>query len=117
MMVSFCKQLIAVVLLATVLFAPLNSIAQDLNSGAMKEVCTYQMLQDNGSHDGNGQSDDCPCDGSGDCGDHEECCHDTMEHARASGVNIYLYPIQIFYLEPAKTFPKVYLAIFVPPES
>jgi len=117
-MVSFCKQLTVIILLVTVLIAPLTSIAHDLNSGAMKEPCVCQMLQGDCPHDGKGQSDgDCPCDGSGDCCDHEERCHDSMEQAHDSGLNIHPSPIRVFHLEPARTFPKVYLAIFVPPES
>jgi len=116
MMISFCKQLTAIFLLVAVLFAPLNSIAHDLKSGELKETCACQMLQDDCHHDGKGQPDDCPCDGSGDCCDHEECCHDSMEQAHPSGLSVHPYPIQLFHLETARTFPKVYLAIFVPPE-
>jgi hypothetical protein len=117
MMVSFCKQLTAIILLMTVLFAPLTSIAHDLKSGVMKEACACQMLQDDCPHDGRGQSDECPCDGSGDCCAYEECCHDSLEQAHASGLNIHPSPIKLFHSDPARTFPKVYLAIFVPPES
>jgi len=117
MMLSFCRQLAAIILLVAVLLAPLNSIAHDLNSGAMKEACACQMLQDDCTHDGNGQPDDCPCAGSGDCCDHEECCHDSLEQSHDSGFNIYPPPMKLFHPEPARSFPEVYLAIFVPPES
>lgn len=117
MTASFCRQLIAIILLVTVLFAPLTSIAHDLNSGAMQDTCACQMLQDDCPHHGNGQPDDCPCDGTGDCCDHEECCHDSMEQPHDSGLNIYPSPIKLFHPEPDKEFPKIYLAIFVPPES
>lgn len=117
MMTSFYSQLTAMLLLVVVLLGPLNAIAHDLKSGAMKEVCACQMLQDDCPHDGNEQSDDCPCDGSGDCCDQEDCCHDSMEQAHDSGLNIYQSSMQLFHPEPARTFPKIYLAIFVPPES
>lgn len=117
MLISFCKQLTTIVILVTVFFAPLTSMAHDLKSGAMKEACACQLLQDDGPGDSNGQSNDCPSDSSGDCCDHEECCHDFVEQAHASGLNIHPSPIQLFHSEPAGTFPKVYLAIFVPPES
>lgn len=117
MMVSFCKQLIAIFLLVTVFFAPLTSNAHDLKSGGPKEACACQMLQKDSPHDGKGESDHCPSGGSGDCCDHEECCHDSMEQVHDSGLNIHPSPMQVFLLEPARTFPQVYLAIFVPPES
>lgn len=117
MTLTFCRQLTAIILMVTVLFAPLTSIAHDLKSGVMKKTCVCQMLQDDCPYDGNGQSEDCPCDDSGDCCDHEKCCHDSMEQAHVSGLNIHPSPIHVFHLETARTFPKVYLAIFVPPES
>jgi hypothetical protein len=117
MLIPFCKQLTTIVLLVTVFFAPLTSIAHDLKSGAMKEACACQLLQDDGPGDGNGQSNDCPSDNSGNCCDHEECCHDSMEQAHDSGLNIHPSLTQVFYLKPVGTSPKVYLAIFVPPES
>ena len=117
MTVSFYRQLTAIILLVTVLFAPLASIAHDYKSGAMKEACVSQMLQDDCPLDDKGESDDCPCESSDDCCDHEECCHDIMEQAHASRLNIHQSPIKLFHLDPAITFPKVYLAIFVPPES
>ena len=117
MTVSFYRQLTAIILLVTVFFAPLNSIAHDYKSGAMKATAACQMTQDECTHDGNEQTDNCPCDGSGECCDTEEICHDAMEQPHNSLLYISQSPMQLFRQEPAQIFPKVYLAIFVPPES
>ena len=116
MMISFFRQLTALLFLVTVLLAPFASIAHDLKSGAMKAACAGQMLKDDGTHGGTGSPVECPCDGSGDCCDHEDFCEYALEPQCASGL-IYPYPIQVFHPDPAITFPKIYLAIFVPPES
>jgi len=117
MTLSFCRQLAVIILLVAVLLVPLTSNAHDLESGVMKDSCACQLLQDGCTPDTSGQSSDDPCEDSGGCCNHEECCHDSMEQPHDSGLNIYPSPMQLFHPEPVKTFPKVYLAIFVPPES
>jgi hypothetical protein len=113
----FRRQLTAILLLVTVFFTAPALIGHELKSGAMKEVCACQMLQDDCPLDSNEQPEECPCDSLGDCCDHEEHCYDSMDQAHSSGLNIHPSPLKLFHPEPAKSFPKVYLAIFVPPES
>ncbi len=113
------QQLTALLLLVMVLLAPLISIAHDLKSGEMKAECACHLLHDDCRHDSdsNGFPNDCPYDGLGDCCDHEDCWEDALEPPCASGLTIYSDPSQVFQPYPARTLPKVYLAIFVPPES
>jgi hypothetical protein len=117
MMISFFRQLTVILLLVTVLCAPFTSIAHDLKSGAMTAESTGQVLQNIGTHDGTGLPVDCPCDGSGDCCDHEECCEDALEPPCASELVIYPDLMQVFQPYSARALPEVYLAIFIPPES
>jgi hypothetical protein len=117
MMISFFRQLTALLLLVTVLLVPLASLAHDLESGAMKAACAGQMLQDEETHDGTGPPVACPGAGPGDYCEHEECFEDALEPPCASGLTLYPAPMQVFHLNPARALPKVYLAIFVPPES
>lgn len=116
-MLSFCKQLTAIILLVTILFAPFATIANDLHSVAMQEAPVCQKLSNDSPYDGSGRPVDCPCDGSGTCCENEECCHDFMELANAAELNVQPFPIQLVRTEPDRGLPKVYLAIFVPPEG
>jgi hypothetical protein len=113
MMTSIFRQLTVLLLLMTVLSTPLASLAHDLKSGAITAVCAGQMRQD----DGTGPPVACPGAGQGDYCEHEECFEDAQEPPCASGLTLYPAPMQVFHPNPARALLKVYLAIFVPPES
>lgn len=117
MVLSFGRQLLLIILLTAVFLVPLASAAHSLDTGTMEDTHGWHLLQEHCSHESNDNHDkEAPCDGTGDCCD-EECCHDAAEppfqHAVTTGAptlkRLLPYSLQI----P----PKVYLAIFVPPEA
>jgi hypothetical protein len=117
MNLSFCRQLAAIILLVAVLLVPLTSLAHDLDSGVMKDTCACQLLHDGCTPDTSGQSSDGPCKDSGGCCDHEECCHESAEPPCATVMQVSPSALKLFRPYSAGAIPKVYLAIFVPPES
>lgn len=114
---SFRKPLTTLLLLAVVILAPLNSPAYDLISGGVKTCACFSAPADCCDHDHRELPENCPGNSSGDCCDHEECGHDSIEQAPGSGLNMYPSSRQVFHSKPGGAFPKVYLSIFVPPES
>jgi hypothetical protein len=118
MTVSRCRQLTAIILLLVTLLAPLNSIAHDYASGAVQDTCICQLLSgDFGEESNDGQPGNNPCNNSGDCCDHEECCPDVMELPCSSEVKRFGSQKKVFHPNIDTFTPEVYLAIFVPPES
>lgn len=119
MALSFCRQLAGILLLVAVLLAPLTSVAHSFENVMMEDACSCHMLQNDCHHESNDnqEEDDMPCDSNGDCCDHEECCHDSAEppfmHAIIADASV----LKQFYPYPRQIPPKVYLDIFVPPES
>lgn len=78
----------------------------------MEDVCACHLLQDGCDHGSNEGGDS-----TGDCCDHEDCCHDPAEppfiHVMIAGTAL----LKRFSLYSTQIPPEVYLAIFVPPES
>jgi hypothetical protein len=65
MNMSLYKQLTAFLLLVSMLFVPINSIAQEVKSGALMDTRTCQLLPtDYGASGRGGQSDNYPDKGS-----------------------------------------------------
>jgi len=113
---TFQKQLTVFLLLAAVLLVPLNAFAHDLKSAAMKNSCACH-LADHHPEERGGQSDHYPDSNGDDCCDCEECCPDATELSIFSGLNLHASVNQLFHPPANSFFPKVYLTIFVPPES
>lgn len=118
MVMSFCRQLAAIILLVAVFLAPLTSTAHSLETGMTEDSCACQMVQNDCHHESNDkqEQDDMPCDSNGDCCD-EECCHDAAEPLSMTVVNSDISILKRFHHYPGLIPPKVYLSIFVPPES
>lgn len=109
------RQLTALLLLAAVLILPIESVALDLVPAQESCVCHVLPVDlpagdseegPQGQHDGS----------AGDCCDSEEHRHDVAETCASClqptiSANLRFYPNTSNYL------PKVYLSIFVPPQS
>jgi len=110
------KQLTILFLLVAVLLLAFNAFAQDAKSGATKSGCTCQMS--NFSADESGRTPDhCPASNPDNSCDCEGCCPDATEPSTFSGLRINVFAKLFFHPSPNIFFPKVYLTIFVPPES
>jgi hypothetical protein len=110
------KYLTVLLLLAAVLLAPLNAFAHDVTSGAAQDACVCHLL-DHTSDETDGQADHNPDSQGEDCCDCEGCCPDATEPSIFSGLNVNISSSQLFHPPANRFFPKVYLTIFVPPES
>jgi len=93
-----------------------NSFAHDVKSEAAKSSCICPLADQNpderGSlpaHSPDSQTDDC-CD----C---EGCWPDTTEPSSFCGLGVTVSVKQLFHPPANSFFPKVYLTIFVPPQS
>lgn len=114
---STCKKLPALLLLAAMLILPLNVFAQGSTLGAVQDSCVCQsQLPDAPAGDSNENREHHQGVGAGDCCDSEERSSD------AAGIHPSVYTLSIaaslfFHPNPDSYLPKVYLSIFVPPES
>lgn len=118
--VATYRQLTALLLLAAALILPIESVALDL--APVQESCVCHVLPADlpagdseegprGQHDGG--TGDC---GAGDCCDSEEHRHDAAETC-ASCLKLHISANLLFYPNTSNYLPKVYLSIFVPPQS
>jgi hypothetical protein len=113
---TFKKQLTVFLLLAAVFLVPLNSFAHDVKSDATKSSCACH-LHDFSADEGSTQPDHYPDSHTDDCCDCEGCCPDATEPLLFYGLRVTVSVKQLFHLPANSVFPKVYLTIFVPPES
>jgi len=110
------KYLTVFLLLAAVLLVPLNTFAHDVKSEATKSSCACH-LADHNSEERSDPSDHYPGSNGGDCCDCDGCCPEATEPSSFCGLRVTFSVKQLFH-PPANSFsPKVYLTIFVPPES
>ena len=111
------RRLSALLLLVTVLILPLDSLAHNLTSGQAQHSCACHSLDaDSPADHSDGEPERHHDSGTGDCSDSEEHGHDAAE----------IFPFSLAPLVPARPLfhagsgaylPKVYLSIFVPPQS
>lgn len=110
------KLLTVFVLLAAVLLVPLDSVAHDVKYEATKSSCSCH-LHDFSADEGSSQPDHSPDGQTDDCCDCEGCCPEATEPSLFCGLRITVSVTQFVHLSASSFFPKVYLTIFVPPES
>lgn len=112
------KQLIAFLIVVAVLLVPLHSVAHDLKSGTLQDLCVCHLLPADGSADRPGElSDHSPGNNSGDCCDSEDCNPEASGPPAACKTVVQPSGKQLFYSDSSYHIHPVYLAIFVPPES
>lgn len=112
------KQLTAVLIVVAVLLVPLHSVAHDVKSGTVQDLCVCQLLPADCSADQPGeQSDHSPGNNSGDCCDSEDCNPEASGPPAACKAVVYSSEKPLFYSDSSSHILPVYLAIFVPPES
>ena len=116
-MLSFCRQIAAIVLLVVMFLLPLASVAQSFEVEGMGGGCVCHQLHDGWDHDSNEDHGEMPSGSTSDCCDHENCGHDSAEppsmQTTLAGVSI----LNQFWPYSVQIPPEVYLSIFVPPES
>lgn len=105
------RQLTALLLLAAVLFLPMESMA--LDPVPAQDSCVCQLLPGDLPA---GDSEEGEQGGAGDCCDSEERCSDAVESC-AARLHLHIPAARLFYPNTRSFFPKVYLSIFVPPQS
>jgi len=109
------KCLPLIVLIVTMLLVPLNAFAHDVKSDATKSFCACHLHDFNA--DGSPQPDHSPCGTTDDSCDCEGCCPEATEPSSFCGLRVTVSVTQLFHLPVNSFFPKVYLTIFVPPQS
>jgi len=102
-------------LLVTMLLVSFNSFAHDVKSEAAKSSCICPLADQNPVERG-GLPDHSP-DSHTDCCDCEGFCPDATEPSLFCGLGITVSVKQLFHPPANSFFPKVYLTIFVPPQS
>jgi len=110
------KYMPLIFLLVAMLLVSFSSFAHDVKSGATKSSCACH-LQFSGADEGGAQPDHCPVSHTDDCGDCEGCHPEVSEPALFCGLRLIVSVKQLFHQPANSFFSKVYLAIFVPPES
>lgn len=110
------KQLTVFLLYAAMFLVPLNSFAHDLKSEATNGSCACQ-LADHNPEERNGQPDNCPTSNSDNFCDCEGCYPEATESSLFCGLQLNVFVAQLFHQPANSFFLKVYLTIFVPPES
>ena len=111
------KKLTVFFIVAALLLVPLSAVAHDVTFPASQDACACQIMTTACSPDDSGkQPDQCPGNNAGDCCDNEECGHETTEPPVGYGVKVNVFAKQLFSTDSQSHIPKVYLAIFIPPE-
>lgn len=111
------KRLMAYLIIVTVLMTPLHSVAREMTSETAQGSCTSLLMTADCSVDNSSQQpDQCPGDSSGDCCDSEGCAQDAAVPPAACHVKVNSSVTQPLSTDTHNHIPKVYLAIFVPPE-
>lgn len=109
------KNLTVILLLVAVLLAPFNSFAPDAASGAATDPCACHLLLTDCCADEKG--DHCPGNNSGGGCGCEEACADAAEQPLCHELRVHI-TVRPLSLPSATThISKVYLTIFVPPQS
>jgi hypothetical protein len=112
------KQLTVLLLLLSVLLAPVNSYAHDVRSGASKDTCACEILTMAFNIDELGdQSDHFPDNSTNDRSDSKECCPDYAEPELFCNLSLHFAVNQLSHSNTHWHIPEVYLAIFIPPEN
>ncbi|MGA7828222.1 MAG: hypothetical protein WCA04_11210 [Geobacteraceae bacterium] len=118
MNMSLRRQLSVFLLLVAVLLVPIKSFAHDAASGALKDACACQLLlADCCEDERGGQPDHYPDKSTNDCCDSDNGCPDTADSPILCDVKVNFSVRQLFDSTTNSSPPKVFLAIFVPPEN
>jgi len=110
------KYLPFIFLLVTMLLVSFNSFAHDVQSGAAKAECACHLI-DHAPVERGSLPDHSPDSQTDDCCDSEGSCPDATEPSSFCGLGVTVSVKQLFHPPANSFFPKVYLTIFVPPQS
>jgi hypothetical protein len=110
------RYLTFIFLLVAMLLVSFKSFANEVKSAAAKSSCVCPLAEHNPDESGS-RPDHYPAGNGDDCCDCEGCCPDATEPASFCGLRVTVSLEQLSYLPAKSFFPKVYLTIFVPPQS
>jgi len=110
------KYLTAIFLLVAMLLGAFNSFSHDVQAGEAMDECVCH-LADHAPVERGGLPDHAPDSHNDNCCDCEGCCLDAAEPSTFCGLGVTVSVKQLFHPPANSFFPKVYLTIFVPPQS
>ncbi len=112
-----CRQLAALLVLGALLLAPFSSFSLELSKAEADDTSVCQMLPDDRTADERGeQSNHSPCENSDDSCDNEEPSSGSFDSLLFCSWKGIFAERHLFHPHTNGYTPKVFLAIFVPPE-
>jgi hypothetical protein len=117
MIMTLRTQLTAFLLFVAVLLAPLNSFAAEVASGGQSPSACQLLLPDCGADERGEQQDHQSANNTDDCCDSEETSADAEEPQLVCDMTANISASKLSHSYTTGHVPKVYLTIFIPPES